>query len=214
MTMQHNRTIRTARALAAALAALAASQPAFPQASLYYTGTLFPVAFNFCPVNSLPADGRELSIADNLELFLILGSEFGGSGTTFKLPDLRGRVPIGHTGTASKEALGGLEPRIFADTGGAAERRLTLAHLPAHTHTLPAYAKAATHAAPGSGRGLAQTQNAGVYAASGSPAVTLGISGAAGQVAPDPVSVISPYLAINWCIAVGGIYSFPETNNP
>ena len=56
--------------------------------------TLFP--YNFAPFGWALCQGQLLSIAQNTALFSLLGTQFGGDGrTTFALPDLRGRVPIG-----------------------------------------------------------------------------------------------------------------------
>jgi microcystin-dependent protein len=62
-----------------------------------YVGQLLPVAFNFCPFGSMPAAGQKLPISEYTTLYSVLGSYYGGDGiTTFLLPDLRGRVPVGN----------------------------------------------------------------------------------------------------------------------
>jgi microcystin-dependent protein len=72
-----------------------------------YLGQLLPVAFNYCPRNSLPADGRLLPISQNVALFSLIGTYYGGDGkSNFALPDLRGRVPLGQ-GQAPGIATGG-----------------------------------------------------------------------------------------------------------
>ncbi len=61
-----------------------------------YMGTLALVAADFCPANSLPADGRELAVKDNQALYVLLQNRFGGDGQkTFRLPDLGGKTPQG-----------------------------------------------------------------------------------------------------------------------
>lgn len=78
-------------------------------------------------------DGQLLSVASNAALFNVLGNRFGGDGvTTFALPDLRGRIPIG-PGQAP-----GLSNRQLGQAGGAETCTLTVAQLPAHAHTLAA----------------------------------------------------------------------------
>lgn len=73
-------------ALATALAAIAS--PA--QARDGYLADVFAFGGNFCPRNSLPADGRLLNISENTALFSLLGTTYGGDGRrTFALPDLR-----------------------------------------------------------------------------------------------------------------------------
>lgn len=80
----------------------------------------------------LPADGRILPINENLSLFAVLGTTYGGNGTdNFALPDLRGRVPVGDS------APGDLDLSTLGDMTGAENLPLSVTNLPAHTHTLP-----------------------------------------------------------------------------
>ncbi|HZW07935.1 MAG TPA: tail fiber protein, partial [Phycisphaerales bacterium] len=82
----------------------------------------------------MPCDGRILSIAEHDTLFFLLGNTFGGDGiTTFAIPDLRGRTPVG-------ASLGWNGPAIPAGTrfGGYSSRPvLSVGNLPPHTHSLP-----------------------------------------------------------------------------
>ncbi len=58
-----------------------------------YVGEIMFVGFQFCPQGWLPADGRALNISQNVALFSLLGTTYGGDGiTTFELPDLRGQI--------------------------------------------------------------------------------------------------------------------------
>lgn len=89
-------------------------------------------AGNFAPGGFLPADGRLLPISQHDALFAVLGTTYGGDGqTTFALPDLRGRAPIG-MGNGP-----GLSPRTLGQTVGTDSVTLTTANLPPHIHTLP-----------------------------------------------------------------------------
>ena len=76
----------------------------------------------------LKCDGRALPVATYNILFQAIGYKFGGSGTTFNLPDMQGRVP-GGIGTGT-----GLTARILGDTTGTETHTLTIAEMPAHTH--------------------------------------------------------------------------------
>ncbi|MGH8680637.1 MAG: tail fiber protein [Burkholderiales bacterium] len=88
---------------------------------------------HFTPQGWLPADGRSLQISQHESLFNVIGTTYGGDGqTTFHLPDLRGRVPIG-TGTGP-----GLTTRSLGETTGSESVTLGTAQLPPHSHTLPA----------------------------------------------------------------------------
>ncbi len=102
-------------------------------------------AGNYAPIDWALCDGSSVRISDNQQLFALLGTTWGGDGTTsFKLPDLRGRVPIGQgQGT-------GLTKRVLAQTGGTEAVTLTTATLPNHTHSLNASTDDATTNVPGS----------------------------------------------------------------
>ncbi|MCZ8093576.1 MAG: tail fiber protein [Acidovorax sp.] len=160
-------------------------------------------AGNFCPIYWLEANGATLPIHQNSALFSILGTTYGGDGvTTFKLPDLRGRSPIG-----DGQGLG-LTYQYLGTAGGAENVTLSQNNMPAHTHaqSIDATTAAATHSAPGGGRMLAQAQNAGIYAASNgsTTSVASGSTGASGGNAP--LAIRNPYLAMRWCICTQGIF--------
>lgn len=102
-----------------------------PARSSPYYGEIRAVAFNFAPPGWALCEGQTLQISQNTALFSLLGTNFGGNGTTnFKLPDLRGRVPIG-VGTGV-----GLPTYSLGQQVGAATSILTTANLPAHTHAV------------------------------------------------------------------------------
>ncbi|HXI70028.1 MAG TPA: tail fiber protein [Verrucomicrobiae bacterium] len=80
----------------------------------------------------VPCNGQPLSIAQHSALFFLLNTTYGGNGTTtFNLPDLRGRVPIG-AGSGP-----GLTPRTIGQTGGGDSVVLASNNLPAHIHGIP-----------------------------------------------------------------------------
>lgn len=159
---------------------------------------LFATSGGWCPRGWLAADGTQLPISQYSALFSLLGTTYGGNGTaTFALPDLRGRTPVGQgQGT-------GLPNYTMGQVGGQENATLLNSNMPAHTHALPASTAPATHAAPATGRVPAQAQNAGVYA-SGGTTVDLAPTGMSGQ--GLPFSIRNPYLVMQWCIAVEGIY--------
>lgn len=96
-----------------------------------FIGEIRMFAGNFPPQNWAFCDGQLLSIAQNTALFSIVGTMYGGNGqTTFALPDLRGRVAI-HAGQGP-----GLTNRQQGSIGGTETTTLTLANLPAHSHTV------------------------------------------------------------------------------
>ena len=149
-------------------------------------------AGNFAPKGWLLCNGQILSIAQNTALFSILGTTYGGNGqTTFALPDLRGRAPLG-TGPGP-----GLPPVSLGEQGGAASMTLTQANLPPHSHAV-----ALSH-------GDADAKHAG-YLANGIWSTTAGETAPADTIAAtgggQPFDNRQPYLGMNYIIAVQGVY--------
>lgn len=103
-----------------------------------------------CPYNWHFCDGSTLNIADYQPLYAILGARYGGDGVkTFRLPDLRGRVPI-HMGTGP--GTNGTAPPVahpIGQTGGSTTVTLTVAQIPSHEHQVFASTNAATTNIPG-----------------------------------------------------------------
>jgi microcystin-dependent protein len=101
-------------------------------AVLLFAGSAPPNGWVFCDGSELPR---------TLALFDVVGTVFGnGDGvTTFNLPDLRSRLPIG-AGTGS-----GLSPRQLADMGGEEQHTLTVAEIPPHTHSYQQAYKESTY---------------------------------------------------------------------
>ena len=101
-----------------------------------YAGTSAPTGFLFC-------DGSSVSRSTYADLFAVIGTEYGtpDDGSTFKLPDLRGRVVAGKDdmGGSSANRLtdqsGGLNGDTLGDTGGSETHTLTTAQLASHTHS-------------------------------------------------------------------------------
>src|SRR5580692_7133118 len=96
-----------------------------------YLGEVRIFGFNFAPIGWATCDGQILSISQNTALFSLLGTYYGGNGTsTFALPNLQGRAPMDQGNGA------GLTPRVIGETGGETSVTLLLTQLPAHTHTV------------------------------------------------------------------------------
>lgn len=104
------------------------------QASEPFLGQIAFVPYNFVPKNWASCDGQLLSIAQNTALFSLLGTTYGGNGTTtFALPDMRGRVLV-HNG----QAPGGPTTYTMGQTGGTESVTLLVTQMPAHSHTVNA----------------------------------------------------------------------------
>jgi microcystin-dependent protein len=110
-----------------------ALQGIFPSQNLSnesFLGAVEEFAGSFAPRGWALCDGRLLPINQNQALFSLLGTTYGGNGTTtFALPDLRGRIPVG-TGTGP-----GMTSITLGEKGGQENVTLTTANLPAHNHT-------------------------------------------------------------------------------
>jgi microcystin-dependent protein len=99
--------------------------------------------FNFPPKGWAWCDGQLLPISQNTALFSLVGTTYGGNGTSnFALPNLKGRVPI-HQGQGS-----GLSTYNLGETGGAENVTLSQDELPAHSHALGASYGAGTDPNP------------------------------------------------------------------
>ena len=183
------------------LAAMALAASGGVQAQTPYLSEMRAFAFGYCPKGWALADGATLPITQNQALYALMGTTYGGNGqSTFGLPDLRGRMPVGQ-GVAQGVGYS------LGQRGGAEATTITIAQMPTHTHALIATTAPATHATPTAGAMLAQTQNAGLYTA-GPADTTLTMLGSTGG--GQPVSTRDPHLAITWCVALSGV--LPSAN--
>ncbi|KYH04338.1 MULTISPECIES: phage tail protein [Chryseobacterium] len=104
------------------------------QASEPFLGQIAFVPYNFAPKYWAECNGQLLPIAQNQALFSLLGTTYGGNGTTtFALPDMRGRVLV-HNG----QAPGSPTTYTMGETGGAESVTLLITQMPAHNHTVNA----------------------------------------------------------------------------
>lgn len=167
-----------------------------------FIGSIKMFGGNFAPRDYAFCDGRLIAISQNDTLFALIGTTYGGDGiNTFALPDLRGRAPI-HQGTGpdgTQYAMG--------TTLGTETVTLTTNQLPAHSHGLGASTAPGTGAGP-AGAVWAQssaTQNYGTTADAPMSPALVGLAGG-----NQPHQNMQPYLAINFIIALFGI--FPNRN--
>lgn len=178
------------------------SEPFIGEISLF-AGNFAIRGYAFC-------QGQLLSIAQNTALFSILGTTYGGNGqTTFGLPDLRGRVPMG-------QGQGpGLSPRTLGEMSGTETVTLLSSEMPAHTHSLVVNPRAVSEAGNTADPTNAYPANSGAldkeYSSTGTivnMGVAAGTIGAAGG--SQPHSNLQPSLVINFLIALEGL--FPSRN--
>ncbi len=188
------------RSLATAAFALASPLIFAGGASAYeqIIGEVRLFGFNFCPVDWSKADGKLLNIMQYQALFALYGDRYGGNGTsTFALPDLNGRAPVG---SGPEKAAG--------TKYGDATVTLNVAQLPAHTHQSFASSKENTSGFP-TGALLPPTVEPGgdLYAPAGSPADKPMNEAAIGKTGEgQPVPTQSPVLAMTWCVAIYGVW--------
>ena len=158
------------------------------------------MSFNFPPKGWAFCNGQLLPINQNQALFSLLGTTYGGDGrTTFGLPDLRGRVPI-HVGSGY----------TLGERDGEQAHTLVISEMPAHTHQAQGNSAAADTSDPTNGF-LAQPSAAGgsVYS-NGNPSVAMSPAAIGTAGGSQPHQNLQPYLALNFCIALQGI--FPSQN--
>jgi microcystin-dependent protein len=175
-----------------------------------YIGSIFPFVGNYAPVNFMLCQGQVLPIAGYEALYSLLGTTYGGDGTkTFALPNLTGRTPVG------------MSPLIpLGKVVGSNTVTLTTAQLPPHSHTANAVSEKGSISAPTGGlmantsgtTGVANIDKDYIEAANAGTLVKMAANavGKAGKDAPAAISVVQPSLAMNFIIAINGIYPQSE----
>ena len=166
-----------------------------------YVGEIRLFAGNFAPVNWALCQGQLLAIAENDVLFSLIGTTYGGDGqTTFALPDLRGRVPV-HQGQGP-----GLGNYAMGQRAGTETVTLNANQLAGHSHAMRASsAPAVGGAVPANGVLAATTVNSYDNSSAG-VAMAAGAIGSTGSPQPLPHENMAPTLAVNYIIALYGVY--------
>jgi microcystin-dependent protein len=148
-----------------------------------FIGQILMVGFNFAPYGYMLCQGQTLAISQYSALYALLGYTFGGDGqTTFKLPDLAGRVPVGF-GPSNQSG------QFFqmGQAGGSPTTQITVTNLPTMFSTNPS----------------GQSQDAAAFSGSGTAvkvvAPTLMGNG-------SPINVMQPYVCLNYVMCVNGIF--------
>lgn len=161
-------------------------------------------AFNFAPRGWATCDGQILPLSQNTALFSLLGTNFGGNGqTTFALPNLASRFAIG-TGQGP-----GLAAVNLGESAGESVHALIQGEMPSHSHGLMATSSATT-GTPSPAALLANTATgASAYRIPGA-LVAMSAESLAPAGGSLPHENRQPYLGVNFCIALQGI--FPPRN--
>ena len=160
---------------------------------------IFP--FNFPPTGWAFCDGQIMPISQNTALFALLGTTYGGDGkSTFALPNMQGNAPM-QPGQGQ-----GLSLRDLGEMSGTESITLLLSEIPVHTHNLMAVSQPGDLADP-TGRSIAR-------AATGNPfqsvtnqnVVQMAVQAVAPAGGSLPHNNMQPYLTLNFCIALQGIF--------
>lgn len=163
---------------------------------------IFP--FNFAPKGWAFCDGQILPLSQNTALFSLLGTSYGGNGqSNFALPNLQGRL------TMSQGQGPGLSPRDLGETGGQDSVTLLATEMPAHTHQLMATAATTSPSPAGNSisQGVSATNTAvPEYRSSPTNTVAMAAQAVAAAGGSQPHNNLPPYLTMNFCIALQGVY--------
>lgn len=166
-----------------------------------YIGEIRAFGFNFAPYSWMFCNGQLLSISSYTALFSIIGTTYGGNGTTnFALPNLQGQIPM-HWGN-------GPTTTVIGQVQGVPNVSLTTQQIPQHTHTATVAKGTAAErsASPGPTSYLAELVPSPVWLA----APTLGP-----QFAPNAISMagssiphnnMQPFQVLNFCICFNGVF--------
>ena len=158
--------------------------------------------FNFAPNGWALCNGQTLSISQYSALFALLGTTYGGNGTTtFQLPNLQGQVPI-HQGT------GGGGTYVIGQASGSPNVTLLANQMPAHTHLVNVDGSASGKNSPSGNFSVrcppAPADNK-IYS-SGPANATMAATAVAVAGGNVPHNNMQPYLVVNFCIALVGVF--------
>ncbi len=157
-----------------------------------YLAEIKIVAFNFAPKGWALCNGQLLPINQNQALFSLLGTTYGGDGrVNFALPDLRGRAPV-HFGTV-----------FLGERAGEENHTLVNNEMAAHAHTPQGNSNAPNAGSPQNNTWASITSNP--YS-NQPPDVTMGASAGGATGGSQPHLNMQPYLVLNFCIALQGIF--------
>lgn len=158
-----------------------------------YIGEIRPFSFNSIPKGWAVCNGQFLPISSNQALYSLLGTVYGGNGTTtFGLPNLQGRLPLCFS---SNYPLG--------QASGEVNHTLVVSEMPAHNHPVAASGQVASVGTAAGNYPAAAVGGVAAYDVSTNTVLGTGSASAGGSQAHQNMP---PYLVLNFCIATTGIY--------
>lgn len=173
-----------------------------------YIGDIRLFAGSFAPRGWMLCAGQLLSISEQSTLFAIIGTTYGGDGvTTFQLPDLRGRLPVGQGNGP------GLTPRVIGEQFGVESVTLLTPQIPSHSHSLSASTASPSTSPNPTGNVFAHSNTDNIYAplpSSGADPQVMNVLSVQATGGTQPHNNIMPTTAINYIICIEGI--FPSRN--
>jgi microcystin-dependent protein len=169
-----------------------------------YVGEIRMFGGNFAINGWAFCNGVLISISQNPTLYQVIGTTYGGDGVnTFALPDLQGRIPV-HQGQGA-----GLQNYVLGQKGGVETVSLTVAQIPAHSHTAMGSATGGAASNPSN----ATWGNSAIANKSFGPGTSANASMNAGSLGMtgnnQPHDNLLPFLVLNFIIALYGVYPSP-----
>lgn len=168
-----------------------------------FLGEIRIFGFDYAPTGWAACNGQLVPLSQNTALFSLLGTTYGGNGTTtFALPNLQGMVPVGFGQGA------GLSPYALGQSGGETAHALLVSELPAHAHGALAHTGRGSAAVqtPAGGSALSISQGADAYVAGQGAAATMAPAQLAPAGAGQPHDNLMPTLGFTICIALQGTF--------
>ncbi|WNL46388.1 tail fiber protein [Dyella sp. BiH032] len=169
-----------------------------------FIGEIQIYGFNFAPNNWAMCQGQLMPIQQNTALFSLLGTTFGGNGTSnYQLPNF-----VGNAACGQGQGLG-LTPRVMGETFGSDTVTLLYNEMPAHSHAARVYNQtvaAKRTGIPAAGDAVILPQSVAPFTTTNAvnsafPVQTIGVAGG-GQAHENQ----QPYLTLNFCISLAGVF--------
>lgn len=166
-----------------------------------FIGQIMPAGFNFAPIGFAFCNGQLMPIAQYTALFSLLGTYYGGNGTSnFMLPDLQGRTPLNYGNGP------GIDPITIGTPIGKETVTLSTAEMAAHSHLVNADKNGSGAQNPIGNLPSTDTSGAGItsYSTTTNTAMSVQMIQPTGN--SQPHNNLQPTLTLNYCIALQGVF--------